>query len=279
MLAPHHREDAELDRARHAAEDVQDVLTSSGSRPCSATMAGADRVAHAVPEQGAEQRQAVGAAELGRDRALGVGHQAQHVALGAQDPGDVGGRAVGVVAIAEGDAVLALEALQAIRIDNVVAVMVCHRQPDRCVAIARGERAGRVTVELDEAADEAQVGIADQRTRQQAGFGQDLEAVVDAEHGGSGLGAPHHLAHHGAVGRHRTATQVVAVGEAAGHPDQVELGSSVSWYRRAARAAERRSPWRRRGRGSQLEPGKVMTAARIKTSPQAGSHHPGPARA
>ena len=78
-------------------------------------------------------------------------------------------------------------------------------------------------LELDEAADEAQAGIADQRAGQQAGLGQDLEAVADAEHGGAGLRAPHDLAHHRAARRHGAAAQIVAVGEAAGHADQVEL--------------------------------------------------------
>ena len=77
-------------------------------------------------------------------------------------------------------------------------------------------------LELDAAADEAQAGVADQRARQQAGLGQDLEAVADAQHGHAPLGAAHHLAHHRAARRHGAAAQIVAVGEAAGHADQVE---------------------------------------------------------
>ena len=226
MLAPHHREDAELDQVRRTAKDRQNELVLVGLEAVFDDDGGRDRVAHA---KASSRERNSGRPSLppssGAIARSGWGIRPSTLRLGLRTPGDVGGRAVGVVAIAEGDTILAFEALQAIRIDNVVAVMVSHRQPDRGVAIARGERAGRGHgLEFDEAANEAQVGIADQRTRQQTGFGQDLKAVADAEHGGSGLRAPHHLAHHGAAGGHRTAAQIIAVGEAAGHADQVEPG-------------------------------------------------------
>ena len=113
VLAPHHREDAELDQVRRAAEDLQDALVLVGLEPVLGDDLRRDRRRSCQGlEQGAEQRQAVAAAEQRVDRALGMGHQAQHVALGPEHAGDVGGRAVGVVAVAEGDAVLVLEPLQ-----------------------------------------------------------------------------------------------------------------------------------------------------------------------
>ena len=102
--------------------------------------------------------------------------------------------------------------------------MVRHGQPDRAVAVAAGEhREARRDLELDPAADETQLRVADQGTRQQAGLGQDLEAVAHAQHRHAGLRAAHDLAHHRAARRHGTAAQIVAIGEAAGNADQVEL--------------------------------------------------------
>ena len=40
MLAPHHREDAELGQGRRAAERLEQRAYSSGESPCSATISG-----------------------------------------------------------------------------------------------------------------------------------------------------------------------------------------------------------------------------------------------
>src|SRR3546814_4756445 len=58
---------------------------------------------------------------------------------------------------------------------------------------------------------------------QQAGLRQHLEAVADAEHRHALVGARDDLLHHRRVGRHGAAAQVVAVGEAAGQHDEVDL--------------------------------------------------------
>ena len=74
---------------------------------------GRDRLAHARASSSERNRgQAVAAAQQRLDRALGMRHQAQHVAPWPEHAGDVGGRAVGVVAVAEGDPVLVLQPLQ-----------------------------------------------------------------------------------------------------------------------------------------------------------------------
>src|SRR5688572_2294445 len=68
-----------------------------------------------------EQRKAIGGAEQGVDRALGVRHHAEHIAGRAHDSGDVAHRAVGVVrllrlerarSIAEDHAAFALESVE-----------------------------------------------------------------------------------------------------------------------------------------------------------------------
>src|SRR3569832_576678 len=62
-------------------------------------------------DQALEQLAAVRAAQHVIHHPLGMGHQAQHIALFGQDAGDVAGRAVGVFAfgITEGDTVLAFQ--------------------------------------------------------------------------------------------------------------------------------------------------------------------------
>ena len=152
-------------------------------------------------------------------------HQAEHVAAGsAQDAGDVGRRAVRVVDVAQGDPVLVREPLQRVGVGEVVAVVVRHRESDALAGgVSAGERArGRRDLQLDRAADEAELAVADQRPGQQAGLGQHLEAVAHAQHTGAALGLPDHLAHHRRAGGDGAAAQVVAEREAAGHADHVE---------------------------------------------------------
>jgi hypothetical protein len=55
-------------------------------------------------------------------------------------------------------------------------------------------------------------------------LGQDLEAVADAEHGDARLGPLLDLAHDRGMGRDGAAAEVIAIGEAAGHDDEIDLG-------------------------------------------------------
>ena len=67
------------------------------------------------------------------------------------------------------------------------------------------------------------LAVAEQRAGQQAGFHQDLEAVADAEHqaavGGELLDRLHHRRKVG----DGAAAQVIAVGEAAGQDDGIDI--------------------------------------------------------
>ncbi len=87
----------------------------------------------AAAETGEEPR-AVGAAVRRVGRALGVRHQPEHPPVRREDAGDVARRAVGVVDVAEGDAVLALEPVERVGVGEVVAVVVGDRQPDGLAA-------------------------------------------------------------------------------------------------------------------------------------------------
>ena len=132
VLAPHHREDAELDQVRLAAQDRPGCRSySSGLSLCSATSSGVIAVMPAPPAASGTGGRPSRAAQQRLDRPLGMRHQPQHVARSSQHAGDVGGRAVGVVAVAEGDPVLVLQPLQPVAVDDIVAVVVRHRQPTR----------------------------------------------------------------------------------------------------------------------------------------------------
>ena len=184
------------------------------------------------------------------------------VALGAVGVG-LGRGVAGLVDVAEDDAALALEPVERGGIGEVVAVAVGDGDADDlALAVAAGEeRVGLLDLEVHVAADELERGVAHQHARQQAGLGQHLEAVADAEHGRAGLGLRHHVAHDGRVRGHGAAAQVVAVGEAAGQHDQVgggHRGVAVPDHaRRARRSRLSRATLMSR---SQLEPGKTTTA-------------------
>src|SRR5436190_20861861 len=59
-----------------------------------------------------EKDGAVGAAELGLEGAVGVGHEAQDIAASVHDARDVARRAVGVLQVAEDHLALAFDAVQ-----------------------------------------------------------------------------------------------------------------------------------------------------------------------
>ena len=73
------------------------------------------------------------------------------------------------------------------------------------------------------AADELQAAIADQRAGQQAGFHQNLEAVADAEHQSAIGGELADGLHDGRELGDGAAAQIIAVGEAAGENDGIDI--------------------------------------------------------
>ena len=79
------------------------------------------------------------------------------------------------------------------------------------------------TREAQFAADEFEAAIADQRAGEQAGFGQDLEAVADAEHEPAIGGELLDGLHDGREFGDRPAAQVVAIGEASGEDDGIDI--------------------------------------------------------
>ena len=118
-------------------------------------------------------------------------HQAEDVARGVDDAGDVAQRAVGIgflggaaggVDVAQDDLVVVLELLQRPRVGDVAALAVLDRQVQHLAW--RQPRVNGVSVSSTRTApcraDEAQAAVADQRAGQQAGLAENLEAVADA---------------------------------------------------------------------------------------------------
>ena len=91
-------------------------------------------------DQRAQQQHAVVGAQQEVRRALGVRHQAEHVAGLVEDAGDAARRAVALVEIAQGDPALALEPVERRRVGLVVAVMMGDREDDFLArSVAAGE--------------------------------------------------------------------------------------------------------------------------------------------
>jgi hypothetical protein len=144
--------------------------------------------------------------------------------LGVHDAGDVAGRAVGIVLVAEHHLAFALDAVQRLFVGEEVALAVADGHHRRALLAEAGGEAGLAVdhVQRHRLADVLQLGVAQQGAGQQARLAQHLEAVADPDHRHA-LGGLDHFAHHRALGRHGPAAQVVAVREAAGQDDQVQV--------------------------------------------------------
>src|SRR5215469_5729488 len=151
---------------------------SASERPCSRTISGVMSVTGSRKRfnETLEQGDAVRAAQQRIADALGMRHQAQHVALLAEDSRDVAGRAVGIVAggVAESDAAFAFEAVQRLFVGDVIAFAMRNRE-DHAFALAvvpREDGLRLVHFERHRAADEAEIGVADERAREETRFRQ-----------------------------------------------------------------------------------------------------------
>src|SRR5690606_18070118 len=110
-----------------------------------------------------------------------------------------------------------------------LAVLVLQRDPDDLAGLVAGGPGGAVVLHGQRlvAADERTVRVLDHRAGQQMRLAEDLEAVADAEDGHAAVRGVDHLVHHGGEAADRPGPQVVAVGEAAGQHDRVDLVQRV----------------------------------------------------
>src|SRR5712692_1605963 len=201
----------------------------------------ADRVAPRLPRQtfdhGAENYQAVGRAECRLGSALRVRHQAQDVALAVRDAGDVVERAVGISRkrrhragpaglrgrVAENDLVIALQLLKRGRIAKIVPLGMRDGDfQDLSRPRGGGERRRRgLYPNVHVPADEAQAGIPQHGSGQQARFQQDLKSIADAQYQPAPPREFFNRSHQRRKPRDGAGAQVVAVSEPARQHDGV----------------------------------------------------------
>jgi len=179
---------------------------------------------------GGEDLPAVGRAEEFFAGAVGMGHHAENVSPGVQDARDVAQGAVGIglrgnfsfgSGVAEGDSVFGFKLMQVLGGAVVVAFHVTDGQLKH---FALGEPGGKGAIrgfsaEIDLLADVFETGVAHERTGEQAGLSEDLEAVADAQdQAASGCKALDRL-HDGREAGDGAGAQVIAIGKAAGNQD------------------------------------------------------------
>src|SRR4029079_7758126 len=120
---------------------------SASDRPCSRTISGVILVMPSYSRKGfdqaLEQLAAVRAAQDVIHHPLGMGHQAQDIALFGKDAGDVASRAIGILAfgITEGDAVLAFQAVQRFLVGEITAFAMGDREGDALAALVMAGKA------------------------------------------------------------------------------------------------------------------------------------------
>ncbi len=126
-------------------------------------------------------------------------------------------------AVAIEHAPLAFEPLQRLLIRLVIALAMRDRHADHLAGIvAAGERRIRtLDPHMHVAADEFQPRIAHEHAGQKLGLAEDLEAVADAEHEPAVAREGAHRVHDRRARRDRAAAQIIAIGEAAGHHDEI----------------------------------------------------------
>ena len=124
MLAPHHAEDAEFGIGGLAAEQGDDLVVFRPGELVGFDDFGRHRLArsHQGGDHGLENYKAVGGAHQRLGDAFRMRHQAHDVAAFVQDAGDVAHRSVGIVQIAEHDAVFGFELIERALVGDVAAL-------------------------------------------------------------------------------------------------------------------------------------------------------------
>ena len=182
---------------------------------------------------------------------LCVEHAGDGIGCAVDVPGRVE-RAIGI-GVAEQHPALAFEPRDGRFIGDVIALAVGDRHTDHLARIvaAGKRRVGALDAQIDVAADESHRRIAHQHAGKEPRFAQDLEAVAHPEHETAVPGVGAHRVHDRRARGNCPAAQIIAVGEAARHHD--EIGPAGQARCRHARP----SPARGRRRGGACAPCRV----------------------
>ena len=158
-----------------------------------------------------------------------MGHQTHHVAALVDDARNVMNGTVDGLGVAEDDLVPRLQLSVEVLVGEPAALSVLHG--DDQLPAFRAPRSERRVAPLDAhanvAADELERRVPAQHSREQPGLAEDLEAVADAEHESALLREVRDRLHRRREPCDCAAAQVVAVREAAGQDDGVEVGQLV----------------------------------------------------
>ena len=228
MLAPHHAEDAELCEAGGAAEDADDFLVFLRRELVLRDDFGSDgsccHTAAATWSMDWNTTRLLGRAHERLGGALGVRHHAHYVSFAVEHAGDIAQRAVGIIEIAEGDAVLRFELIESALVGKIAALAMRDGQAQGLAEVRGGGegRAGGFHAEANFPADEFQAAIAHEGAGKEARFDQNLEAVADAEHQAAFGRETLDRAHDGRKLGDGAAAEIVAIGETAGEDDGID---------------------------------------------------------
>ena len=153
---------------------------------------------------------------------------------------------------------------------GVVALEVVDRHPQTWCRPARSEVSTESvdsTRSVGGRAQELEAAVLLQRAGQQAGLGEDLEAVADADDRAAVRRELRHRAHHRGEPGDGAGAEVVAMGEAAGDDDRVERRRRCRRRARGRRRRRRASRIASMTSCSQFEPGKRTTPTRRAIRP------------
>ena len=251
VFRPHHREEAQLQQVRLAAEQFLDarvlalgdaVLAEQvlvdhaharaacgraaprlATRPSAYALTTDSSTTRpsALPIHGSEARSGWGISPTTLRAALQIPAMLWREPLGFAV---VGGLAP-AVDVAEDHLAIGFEGGRQVGVGEVVALAVGDRQPEHLALGARpGERrVGLFDPHRQDARHELEAAVADHRPRQQARLEQHLEAIADAEHRSAPRGEGRDAGHDRREAGDRAGAQVVAVGEAARQDHRIRI--------------------------------------------------------
>ena len=178
-----------------------------------------------------EQDQAIGRTHKGVGRAFRVGHHAENIALGVADSSDVAEGAIGIFDITEDHAVFCFELVEDVGFGGVAAFAVSDGKRENLAgggSVCEGAISG-FDAEVNGAANEFKGVVPDERTREKAGFGENLKAIAEAHDESAGVGEFLNGTDDGGELRDGTAAEVIAVAEAAGEDNGVNIRGNVGF--------------------------------------------------
>ena len=183
-------------------------------------------------DQASKQPAPVGGTDRRFDVVFRVRHHAEHITSVAHNAGDgVDGPVMIPVwiddavrrGIAKQHTTFTFQLRDRFAVRNVVAFAMRDRDSNNLTGIvaARKRCVGPLHTQVHVVTDEAQIFVAHEDSRQQAGFAQDLESIAHTEHQSALPRVCAHCIHDGTACRNGAAAQIVAVGKAPGDYDQI----------------------------------------------------------